>query len=209
LQYIGPSGNNSHPQIFVKVLQKGSHLGLYSKESNPKAENGVHENFDAHLRCSHKQAYENIAIGDGTILINKKGQPVEFNLINNFIAPAINIEVHIPSGTSSGSQTQSASLSSNASQNPSRRSTHFRRALSYYGKNEINAVFATIEFDKGFKKYSDTFLPLISPDSNSRKIMHYVFATAIQFQKSRLNKLEFKPSLNKHKEGFKNHNAPN
>jgi hypothetical protein len=53
-----------------------------------------------------------------------------------------------------------------------------RRALSYYDKNGINAVFATIKSDKGFKKYSDIFLSLVSPDSDFRKIMHYVFATA-------------------------------
>jgi hypothetical protein len=102
LQYIGPFGNDSHPQTFVKISQKGSHSGLYSKESNPKTENGVYKNFDAHLRCSHKQAYENIAIGDGTILVNKKGQPVEVSLINDFTALATNIEVYIPSETSSG-----------------------------------------------------------------------------------------------------------
>jgi hypothetical protein len=39
--------------------------------------------------------------------------------------------------------------------------------------------------------------------------MHYVFAIATQFQKSRLNKLELKSSLNEHKEGFKNYNALN
>jgi hypothetical protein len=114
LQYIGPSGNDSHPQTFVKVSQKGSHLGSHSEELNPKAENGVHENFDAHLRCLHKQAYENTAIGNGTILVNKEDQPVGVSLINDFTASATNIEVHIPSGTSSGSQTQFAPLSSNA-----------------------------------------------------------------------------------------------
>jgi hypothetical protein len=103
LQYIGPSGNDSHPQTFVKVSQKGSHSGSYSKESNFEAENGVHKNFDAHLRCSHKQAYKNTAIGNGTILVDEKGQPVGVNLTNDFIAPATNIEVYIPSGTSSGS----------------------------------------------------------------------------------------------------------
>jgi hypothetical protein len=103
LQYIGPPGNDSHPQTPVKVSQKGSHSGSHSKKSNPKAENEVHKNFDAHLKCSYKQAYENTAIGDGTILVDKKGQPVEVNLTNDFIAPATNIEVHIPSGTSSGS----------------------------------------------------------------------------------------------------------
>jgi hypothetical protein len=134
---------------------------------------------------------------------------VGVSLINNFTASATNIEVHIPSGTSSGSQTQSAPPSSNAPQNPSRRSTRSRRASSYYGKNGINAVFATIKSDKGFKEYSDIFLPSVSPDSDSRKIMYYVFATAIQFQKSRLNKFEFKPNLDEHKKGFKNHNALN
>jgi hypothetical protein len=102
LQYIGPSGSDSHPQTPVKVLQKGSHLGSHSKKSNLKAENGIYENFDAYLRCSYKQAHENIAIGNGTILVNEKSQPVGVNLINDFIASAINIEVHIPSGTSSG-----------------------------------------------------------------------------------------------------------
>jgi hypothetical protein len=100
LQYIGPFGNNSHPQTFVGVLQKGSHLGSHSEKSNPEAENGVHENFNAHSGCSYEQVYENIAIGGGTILINEKGQPVGVSLISDFVAPAINIEVHIPSGTS-------------------------------------------------------------------------------------------------------------
>jgi hypothetical protein len=102
LQYIGLFGSDSHPQTSVKVLQKGSHLGLYLKELNLKAENKIHKNFNAYLKYSHKQAYKNIAIGDGTILINKKGQPVKVNLTNDFIAPATNIEMHIPSGTSSG-----------------------------------------------------------------------------------------------------------
>jgi hypothetical protein len=102
LQYIGPFGSDSHPQIFVKVSQKGSHSGSHSKESNPKAENEVHKNFDAHLGCSHKQAHKNTTIGDGTILVDKKGQPVGVNLTSDFTAPATNIEVHIPSGTSSG-----------------------------------------------------------------------------------------------------------
>jgi hypothetical protein len=105
LQYIGPFGNNSHPQTLIKVSQKSSHLGSYLKESNPEAENEVHENFDAYLKCSHKQAHKNTAIGNGTILINEEGQPVGVSLINDFIAPATNIEVHIPSGTSSGNQT--------------------------------------------------------------------------------------------------------
>jgi hypothetical protein len=209
LQYIGLSGNNSHPQIFVEVSQKGSHLRSYLKKSNPKAKNGVYKNFDAYLKCSHKQAYKNIAIGNGTILVDKEGQPVGINLTNDFTAPATNIEMHIPSGTSSGNQTQSALLSSNVSQNPSRRSIRSRRALSYYGKNGINAVFAIIKFDKRFKKYSDIFLSSISPDSNFKKIMHYVFAIATQFQKSRSNELGFKPSLNEHKKGFKDHNASN
>jgi hypothetical protein len=104
---------------------------------------------------------------------------VGVSLISDFIALATNIEVHIPSGTSFGSQTQYAPLSSNAPQNPSRRRIRFRRASSYYGKNGINAVFAVIKSNKGFKKYSDIFLSSISPDSNSKKIMHYVFATAI------------------------------
>jgi hypothetical protein len=114
LQYIGPFGNDSHSQTSIGVSQKGSHLGLYSEESNPKAENEVHKNFDAHLRCLYEQAYENIAIEDGTILVNKKGQPVKVSLISNFTASATNIEVHIPSGTNSGSQTQFVPLSSNA-----------------------------------------------------------------------------------------------
>jgi hypothetical protein len=84
LQYIGPFGNNSHSQTFVGISQKGSHLGSYSKESNPKAENEVHKNFDAHLGCSHKQAYKNTAIGDGTTLINEEGQPVGISLISDF-----------------------------------------------------------------------------------------------------------------------------
>jgi hypothetical protein len=103
LQYIGLSGSDSHPQISVKVLQKGSYSGSHSKESNLKAENGIHKNFDAHLKYSHKQAHENIAIEDGTILVDKKSQPMGVNLINDFTAPATNIEVHIPSETSSGS----------------------------------------------------------------------------------------------------------
>jgi hypothetical protein len=103
LQYIGLSGSDLHPQTSVGVSQKGSHSGLYSEELNPKAENGVYKNFDAYLRCSHKQAYKNIAIRDGTILVNKKGQPVGVNLTNDVIAPAINIVVHIPFGTSFGS----------------------------------------------------------------------------------------------------------
>jgi hypothetical protein len=179
LQYIGAFGNDSHSQTSVGVSQKGSHSGLHSKELNPEAENGVHENFDAHLRCSHKQAYKNTAIGNGTILVNKKGQLVGVSLTSDFTASAINIEVHIPSGTSSGSQTQFAPPSSNAPQNPSRKNIRSRRAPSYYGENGINAVFAIIESDKGFKKYSDIFLPSVSPNSNSKKIMHYVFATAI------------------------------
>jgi hypothetical protein len=179
LQYIGPPGSNSHPQTFVEISQKSSHSGSYSTKSNPKAENEVHKNSDAHLRCSHKQAYKNTAIADGTILVNEKGQPVGVSLTRNFTASATNIKVQIPSGTSSNGQAQFVPLNSNAPQNPSRRSTRSRRAPSYYGKNGINAVFATIESDKGFKEYSDTFLPLISPDSDSKKIMHYVFATAI------------------------------
>jgi hypothetical protein len=103
LQYIGPFGNDSHPQIFVEISQKNSHSRLHSKESNPKAENRVHKNFNAHLKCSHKQAHKNTAIKNGTILINKKNQPVGVSLINDFTAPAINIKMHIPSGTSSGS----------------------------------------------------------------------------------------------------------
>jgi hypothetical protein len=39
--------------------------------------------------------------------------------------------------------------------------------------------------------------------------MHYVFAIATQFQKSRSGELAFKPSLNEHEEGFKDHDAPN
>jgi hypothetical protein len=209
LQYIGPFGSDSHPQIFIGVSQKGSHSRSYSTESNPEAENEVYKNSDAHLRCSHEQAYENTVIGDGTILVNEKGQPVGVSLIRDFTAPATNIEVQIPSGTSSGGQAQSVPLSSNASQNPFRRSIRFRRALSYYGKDGINAVFAIIEFDKGFKEYSDIFLSSISPDSDFRKIMHYVFAIAIQFQKSRSGKLGFKPSLDEYEKGFEDHNAPN
>jgi hypothetical protein len=102
LQYIGPSGSDSHPQISVKVSQKGSHSGLYSTESNPEAENGVHENFDADLGYLYKQVHKNTAIGDGTILVDKKGQPVGVSLIRDFTALATNIEVQIPSGTSSG-----------------------------------------------------------------------------------------------------------
>jgi hypothetical protein len=93
---------DSHPQTPIKVSQKGSHSGSHSKKSNFKAENGVHKNFDAHLKCLYEQAYKNIAIGDGTILINKKGQPVRVNLTNDFTASATNIKMHIPSGTSSG-----------------------------------------------------------------------------------------------------------
>jgi hypothetical protein len=103
LQYIGLSGNDLHPQTPVEVSQKGSHLGSHLKESNSKAENGVHENFDAYLRCSHEQAYKNTAIRNGTILVDEEGQLVGINLTNDFIAPATNIEVHILSGTSSGS----------------------------------------------------------------------------------------------------------
>jgi hypothetical protein len=102
LQYIGPFGSDSHPQIFIEVSQKDSHSGSYLKKSNPEAENGVYKNFNAHLKCSYKQVYKNIAIEDSTILVNKKGQPVEVNLISDFIASVINIEMHIPSGTSSG-----------------------------------------------------------------------------------------------------------
>jgi hypothetical protein len=104
LQYIGLFGNNSHSQTFVGILQKSSHSRLYSTESNPEAENGVHENSDAHLRCSYKQAHENTAIADGTILIDEKGQPVGVNLIKDFTISATNIEVQILSGTSSGDQ---------------------------------------------------------------------------------------------------------
>jgi hypothetical protein len=102
LQYIRPFENDSHSQTSIGVLQKGSHLGLHSKALNPKAENRVHKNFDAHLGCSHEQAYENTAIKDGTILVNKEGQPVKISLISDFTASATNIEVHISSGTSSG-----------------------------------------------------------------------------------------------------------
>jgi hypothetical protein len=179
LQYIGPFGNDSHPQTSIKISQKGSHSRLHSTESNPEAENGIHENSEAYLRCSHEQAHENTAIGDGTILVDKKGQPVGVSLIKDFIAPVTNIEMQIPSGTSSGDQAQFVPPSSNAPQNPSRRSTRSRRAPSYYGRNGINAVFATIESDKEFKEYSDIFLPSISPDLDSRKIIYYVFATAI------------------------------
>jgi hypothetical protein len=102
LQYIGLFGNNSHSQTFIGVLQKGSHSGLHSTELNPEAENGVYKNSDAYLKCSYKQVYKNTAIADGTILIDKKGQPVGVNLTKDFIAPATNIEVQIPFGTSSG-----------------------------------------------------------------------------------------------------------
>jgi hypothetical protein len=105
LQYIGPFGNNSHSQTSIKVLQKGSHSRLYLKELNSKAENGVHKNFDAYLKCLHKQIYKNIVIENGTILVNEKGQPVGISLINNFTASATNIEVYIPSGRSSNNQT--------------------------------------------------------------------------------------------------------
>jgi hypothetical protein len=178
LQYIGPFGNDLHPQTSIGVLQKGSHSESHSTKLNPKAENEVHKNSDAHLRCSYKQAHKNIAIADGTILVDKKGQPVGVNLIKDFTALATNIKVQIPSGTSFGGQAQFVLPSSNAPQNLSRRSTRSRRASSYYGRNGINAFFATIKSDKRFKKYSDTFLPLVSPDSDSRKIMHYVFAIA-------------------------------
>jgi hypothetical protein len=39
--------------------------------------------------------------------------------------------------------------------------------------------------------------------------MHYVFAIATQFQKSRSDKLELKPSSNEYKKGFKDYNASN
>jgi hypothetical protein len=115
LQYIGPFKNNSHPQTPVKVSQKGSHSGSHLTELNPKAENEIHENFDAHLRCSHKQAHKNTAIGNGIILVDEKGQPMGVSLIRNFTAPATNIEIQIPSGTSSGDQAQSVPPSSNVS----------------------------------------------------------------------------------------------
>jgi hypothetical protein len=102
LQYIGLFGNDSHPQTPVGILQKSSYSRLYSTKSNPKAENEVHKNFNAHLRYSHKQAYENTVIEDSTILVNEKGQPVGVSLIKDFTAPATNIEMQIPSGTSSG-----------------------------------------------------------------------------------------------------------
>jgi hypothetical protein len=209
LQYIGPPGNDSHPQIPIKVSQKGSHLRLYLTKSNPEAENEVHKNSNAHLGCSYKQAYKNIAIGDGIILVNEKSQLVRVSLIKDFIAPATNIEVQIPSGTSSGGQAQIILPNLNVPQNPFRRSIRSRRTPSYYGKDGINAVFAIVKSDKGFKKYSDIFLPSVSPDSDSRKIIHYVFATATQFQKSRLNELAFKPSSNEHENGFENYDASN
>jgi hypothetical protein len=90
LQYIGPSENDSHPQTSVEISQKGSHSESHSKKSNPKAENGVYKNFDAHLKYSYKQAHENIAIRNSTIRINKKNQPVEISLINDFITSATN-----------------------------------------------------------------------------------------------------------------------
>jgi hypothetical protein len=101
LQYIGPFGSDSHSQTSVEVSQKGSHSGSHSKELNSKTENGVYENFDAYLKCSHKQPYKNTAIRNDTILVDEKGQPVGVNLINDFTALATNIEMHIPSGTSS------------------------------------------------------------------------------------------------------------
>jgi hypothetical protein len=102
LQYIGPFGSDSHSQIFVGISQKGSYLGSYLTKSNPKAKNGVHENSDVYLKYSYKQVYENTAIENGIILVDKEGQPVGVSLIRDFIAPATNIEVQIPSGTSSG-----------------------------------------------------------------------------------------------------------
>jgi hypothetical protein len=114
LQYIGLPGNDSHSQTSIGVSQKGSHLRSYSTKSNPEAENEVHKNFDAHLKCLYKQAYKNTAIADGTILVNEKGQPVEVNLTKNFTASATNIKVQILSGTSSGDQAQSVPSSSNA-----------------------------------------------------------------------------------------------
>jgi hypothetical protein len=114
LQYIGPPGNDSHPQTSVGALQKGSHLGSHSTKSNPEAENGIYENSDAYLGCLHKQAYKNTAIGDGTILVNKENQPIKVSLTRDFIAPATNIEVQIPSGTNSGGQAQTVPSSSNA-----------------------------------------------------------------------------------------------
>jgi hypothetical protein len=104
LQYIGPFGNDSHPQIPIEISQKGSHSKLHSTKSNSKAENRIHKNSDAHLGYSYKQTHKNTAIGDGTILINKKNQPVGVSLIKDFTASAINIEVQIPSGTSSNNQ---------------------------------------------------------------------------------------------------------
>jgi hypothetical protein len=179
LQYIGHPGNNSHPQTPVKISRKNSNLRLHSKELNSKAENGIHNNSDAHFGCSHNQAHENTVIGNGTILVNEKNHPVRINLTNDFTAPAINIKVHVPSGTSSGDQAQSIPSNSNAFQNPSRRSIRFRRAPSYYGRDRINAIFATIKSNKRFKEYSDTFLLSVSLDLESRNIMHYVFAIAI------------------------------
>jgi hypothetical protein len=73
LQYIGPFGNDSHPQTPIEVSQKSSHLKSHLKELNPEAENEIHKNFDAYLGCSHKQAYKNTAIGNGTILVDEKG----------------------------------------------------------------------------------------------------------------------------------------
>jgi hypothetical protein len=102
LQYIGLFRNDSHLQIFIKVSQKGSHSGLYLKKSNFKTENEVYKNFDAYLKCLYKQAYKNITIGNGTILVNEKSQPVGVSLISDFTASAINIKMHIPFGTSSG-----------------------------------------------------------------------------------------------------------
>jgi hypothetical protein len=127
LQYIGPSGNDSHSQTSVEVSQKGSYLGSYSKESNPKAENRVYKNFDAHLKCSHKQANKNTAIGNGTILVNKKGQPMEVSLINDFTALATNIEVHVSFETNSGGQTQFVPPSLNVFQKPFRTRANKRK----------------------------------------------------------------------------------
>jgi hypothetical protein len=84
----------------VPYLRKGSNLGSYSEELNPEAENGIHENFNAHSRCLHKQVHKNTVIENGIILVNEKGQPIKVSLINNFTVSATNIEVHIPSGTS-------------------------------------------------------------------------------------------------------------
>jgi hypothetical protein len=48
-----------------------------------------------------------------------------------------------------------------------------------------------------------------APVEHQAITIYYVFVITTQFQKSRLNKLELKPSLNEHKKGFKDYNALN